>query len=241
MVADARIHDNPASAILDTAMVSWPRVTRFRSRALAASAVSFLLVAMCFAASGVAAQESGPAAAISAYSAALNAHDLAAGLALFDQYGSATDAHGRHFEGPAGLTEFLLDSGFSSLDARITTEGLHVVANRAVWTYKCSCAAGSTEVRLVVNHDRISVFAVLPPPTAAAPKADAGVLAWLVGRAQWSVAVLPWLVGLGLAAGARAALAMRWGRVAASSPRPNQGRLLAALAQARQRRDPVSN
>jgi hypothetical protein len=45
-----------------------------------------------------------------------------AALALFDQYGSATDSRGRHYEGQAGLTEFLLASGFNSPDAHIETE-----------------------------------------------------------------------------------------------------------------------
>src|SRR5438105_14179106 len=121
-------------------------------------AAAFVVCVVCAYVPAVAADEQGPGAAVMAYSAALNSHDLATALALFDQYGSATDARGRHFEGRAGLTEFLIGSGCDTPDAHITTEGLHVVANRAVWTYSCSCAAGSTEVRLVLNHDKISVF-----------------------------------------------------------------------------------
>jgi hypothetical protein len=88
---------------------------------------------------------------------------LPAALALFDQYGSATDAAGHHYEGGAGLTEFLLASGFATPDAHITTQNLHIVANRAVWTNACSCGTGSTlatrtcsltvdEVRLMVRR-----------------------------------------------------------------------------------------
>jgi hypothetical protein len=209
-------------------------VTPFRS----GIAVFGLLVALCGMAPGVAAQESGPAAVVSAYTAALHAHDVPAALALFDQYGSATDARGRHFEGQAGLTEFLLGSGFSSPDARITTERLHVVANRAVWTYTCSCATGSTEVRLVVNHDRISVFAMVPPPSVLSPRADVGLLPAVFGRGPWPVGLLAGVIVLGLAAGALATRGVLRGRAAATPRRPVEGRLLAELAQARQRRAP---
>ena len=117
-----------------------------------AVALGALLCALIAAPLSVGAQVWDPTAAISAYSAALNVHDLPAALALFDQYGSATDAAGHHFEGRQGLTEFLLNSGFGSPDARISTENLHIVGNRAVWTYSCSCATGTTEVRLVMSR-----------------------------------------------------------------------------------------
>ena len=181
--------------------------------------LALLLVLLCCLPSTAAAQEWDPAAAVTAYSAALNAHDLAAALALFDANGSATDVHGHNFGGQAGLTQFLLDSGFGSPDARITTEHLHVVANRAIWTYTCSCAAGSTEVRLVLNHDKISVFAMMAPR--AAPPA--------VGPQNQ---VLPWLLGLGVLA-----VTLAWGLVVrrqpslVTRPRASQGHLLAALQQ----------
>jgi len=174
-----------------------------------------LLAALCGLPSTAAAQVSDPAAAIAAYSAALNAHDLGAALALFDPNGSATDARGHNFRGRDGLTQFLLDSGFDSPDAHVTTQNVHVIANRAVWTYSCSCAAGSTEVRMVVNRDGISVFAIIAPP-AARPEA----------RPQ--TVLLPWVVGLGLVA-----VALAWAltlvRPKPQPPRPGQGYLLAAL------------
>jgi hypothetical protein len=185
-----------------------------------------LLACVLYATPGtVAAQEWDPTAAVSAYSAALNAHDMPAALALFDQYGSATDAAGHHFEGSAGLAEFLLGNGFNNPDARITTEGLHIVANRAVWTYSCSCATRSTEVRLVMNHNKISVFAVVAPPAPPQPRSGAGLLLWLVG--------------LGLTAGTLAGGFSLWRRrTAAVTVRQDQaqGRLLAALLQSRQGR-----
>jgi len=161
-----------------------------------------------------------PAAAVSAYSAALNAHDLTSALALFDENGSADISSGRHFEGQAGLTEFLLSSGFGNPEARITTQSLIVVANRAIWTYTCSCADGSTDVRIVLNdHNKISVFAIMAPAAQPPRRADTGY---------------PWLVSLILAAGAVAVGLGLWrGRQAAPAPRASQGRLLAGLVQAR--------
>jgi len=155
---------------------------------------------------------------VSAYSAALNAHDVSAALALFDEYGSATDGSGRHYEGRDGLTEFLLANGFGNTSARVTTEGLHIVANRAVWTFTCSCTAGATEVRLVLNQSKISVFAVTAAPPPPTRKADAGIL--------------PWMIGLGVLTGTLAGglqFGLRRGRSVAAAPRPSQGRLLAAL------------
>ena len=183
-----------------------------------------VLIAVLCAPRGLVAQEQDPTSAvIMKYSAALNAHDLEAALALFDEFGSATDARGRHFEGREGLTQFLLASGFGDTDTRIWTEGLHVVANRAQWTYDCSCAHEALEARLVVSHDKITVFAMrqaASPPIAPAARADIGVV--------------PWLVGLGLVAGfGVGARGRRRGRVSGVSRRLNQGRLLAALARAR--------
>jgi len=183
-------------------------------------AMAALLCALIAAPLTAIAQVWDPSVAISAYSAALNTHDLPAALALFDQYGSATDAAGHHFEGRAGLTQFLLNSGFGSSDAVITTDGLLIVANRAVWTYSCTCASASTEVRLVLNHDKISVFAVMAPPASPLPKAGAGLL--------------PWLAGLGLVAGALAGGIGLWrGRGASGVPRQTEGHMLAALRQSR--------
>jgi SnoaL-like protein len=181
--------------------------------------LAVLLVLLCGLPSSVAAQEWDPSATVTAYSAALNAHDLATALALFDANGSATDAHGHNFGGRAGLTQFLLSSGFGSPDARISTEHLQVVANRAIWTYTCSCAAGSTEVRLVLNHDKISVFAMMPPRAS-------------LSTAGSQTGVLPWLLGLGLLAGTLAwGLGLRRERSVALPPRASQGHLLAALLQ----------
>jgi SnoaL-like domain len=189
-------------------------------RRRAALAVLVLLV-LCAAPASVAAQAHwDPGAVVLAYSAALNAHDLAGALTLFDENSSAGTNDGRHFEGQAGLTEFLLASGFGNPDARITTTNLVVVANRAIWTYTCSCAVGSTEVRIVMNdRQKISVFAIMAPPTKPLPMAHA--------------AVLPWLIALGLLAAALAGGLGLWrGRAVALAPRASQGRLLAGLAQA---------
>ena len=182
-------------------------------------AIAALLCALTAAPLTVGAQVLDPSAAISAYSAALNVHDLPAALALFDQYGSATDAAGHHFEGRAGLTEFLLDSGFGSPDARISTENLHVVANRALWTYSCSCATGSTEVRLVMNREKISVFAVMAPRATPQPRVGGGLLPWLAALGAVLCAVAG---GVGL-----------WRRHTASPAprRQTQGHLLAGLRQ----------
>jgi hypothetical protein len=161
-----------------------------------------------------------PWVAVSAYSQALNAHDVQQALALFDQYGSATDSSGRHFEGPDGLTEFLLNSGFGSPDARITTEALHVVGNRAVWTYSCSCASGPTEVRMVLNRDKISVFAVMAPRASPQPRQNAGALPW--------VAALVVLAGLSVGA---ATMWRNHRHRRELAPRHDQGHLMAGLRQ----------
>jgi hypothetical protein len=193
-------------------------------RLLTAAMALLGLVALPLATPTRAEPEWDPTTAIAAYTDAFNRHDLPAALALFDTFGSATDDHGRHFEGQAGLTEFLLASGINRPDVRIKTERLHVVANRAVWTVSCSCAPGATEVRMVINRGKISVFAVIPP--AAAPNRRSGFSVdpgLLVGV----------LVALGVIGGA-VALAMRR-RVHRTLPerRHPQGSLLLALARAR--------
>lgn len=214
-----------------------------RARAVTLSvygaAVGCLLIGLCLGAPAALAEESSPAAAIAAYAAALNTHNLAAALALFDDNGSATDARGRHFEGRAGLTEFLLGSGFGSLDAQVATQGMHIVANRAVWTYTCSCSSGPTEVRLVVNHDKITVFAVQPPPAVPMPRTSAASRAGLLAQApaQAGLAALV-LAGLAVAV-VGMTLALRQTRAPGRRACGHDGRLLAALAHARQRRKPA--
>jgi hypothetical protein len=209
--------------------VCWRGVNQPGSRRLGPllAAVLLVLIALWAAPAEVDAQPWDPAAAIAGYSAALNAHDVAAALDLFDQYGSATDAQGHHFEGRDGLTTFLLANGFSDSDLHVSTENIHVVANRAVWTYTCSCAAVSTDVRIVLNHDKISVFAVIPPASASTTlrsRAGSPQLALLLG------------LGLGMATLATALILGR----SRSAPVPRssaQGHLLIALMQARQRRE----
>lgn len=173
---------------------------------------------LCAGAPPAAAQEWDPASAVSAYSAALNAHDLPAALAMFDEYSSATDAAGHHFEGPAGLTDFLLASGFGNPDAHITTVSLRVAGNRAIWTYACSCTTTATDARLVLSRDKISVFFILAPPARPVSRPNAGVL--------------PSLIGLALLASVLAgSLALRHRQTADPAPRQSQGHLLAALQQ----------
>jgi hypothetical protein len=83
-------------------------------------------------------------------------------------------------------------------------------------------------VRLVLSQDKISVFAVMAPPAVPQPRSSAGGL--------------PWLAGLALAAGALAAVvALVRGRTSNLAPRPAQGRLLAALRQARLAPDVEAN
>ena len=195
-----------------------------RMRRLHGAAAGLLLFVWCAVPSTAVAQEWNPAAAVSAYASALNAHDVATALALFDEYGSATDMSGHHFEGRVGLTAFLMGTGFGNPDARIATQSLVVVGNRAVWTYTCSCATGSTEVRLALRQNRISVFAMIPPPAPPAPplrRSDAGILPWLVGFA---------LLACALAGGFGFGLRRRRFARDRVPPRASQGRLLAALA-----------
>ncbi len=179
---------------------------------------------------GAFAQELDPASVINAYSTALNSHDAAAALDLFDQYGSATDLSGRHFEGHDGLLAFLQTSGFSTPDARVSTDNLHVVANRAVWTYTCSCVDGPLEARVVTNHGKITVFAVNRPAGYPRPFTSAG------GRPD----VLPWLTGLGvLALGAAIFRHQRQARLhRRTRAHLGHGRLLAALLEAQAKRPP---
>lgn len=195
-----------------------------------AIALLLLLLLLVFAAPSTAAAQVGwdPAAAISAYSAALNAHDLASALALFDENASADISSGRHFAGQAGLTEFLMRSGFGDPEAHITTRSLLVVANRANWTYMCSCADGSTDVRIVLNdQNKISVFAIMAPTAKPLRTSDARGFPWLAGLA---LVVAAMAVGLGL----------RRRRPAAPTRRASQGHLLAALVQARAPRGGVT-
>jgi hypothetical protein len=164
-------------------------------------------------------------AVVDSYAAALNAHDLDAGLALFDEYGSATDIRGHNFQGSDELTSFLLASGFGQPDAQITTLRLLVVANRAIWTYSCSCSDTPIDVRMVLANDhKISVFAIMPP--AAQTTQNAGD-------------TVPWPIVLAAASLIFAAgswvYRCRQPRLD-SLPRPAQGgRLLAALASTRRR------
>lgn len=198
----------------------WCRMRQYPRRSLFIGAMGLLLVVLCAAPESSAAQEWDPAAVVAAYSSALNAHDLPTALGLFDDNGSATDKLGHHFEGRAGLTQFLLGSGFGSPEAHITTDTLVVVANRAIWTYSCSCAEGRTDVRLVMmNGNKISVFAMLAAPAQPSRKTDAGVAPWLVGLA-------------GVAGTVAGGLSLSRGRPAAPAPRASQGRLLAGLMRA---------
>ena len=173
-----------------------------------------------------------PAAAVDKYSAALNAQDLPGALALFAQYGSATDVHGRNFSGADGLTGFLLGNGFATPDARITTERLSVVANRAIWTYTCTCAAGATTVHLVLTTDgKISVFGMVRPAAPPAPTRTAkGIAGWLIAGTVLLTGGLGWVLG-------------PWRkRRAVQRTRPTQGYLLLALRQTHAARsEPRSN
>jgi hypothetical protein len=178
-----------------------------------------LVIALYGGASGASAQTADdPASAIDAYVAALNAHDLAAALALFDQNGSATDAHGRHFEGRRGLSEFLLANGFGDADARITTNQLQVFGNRALWTYTCSCADNATDARVVLNHNKIIVFFMDVPGVGA----DSGA-----GASGASLAL--WVMVLALLASVALSVRGGVGRDPVPPPRPAKGRLLAGL------------
>jgi hypothetical protein len=165
------------------------------------------------------AQSIDPGAVVQAYVADLNTHDVTRALGLFDQYGSATDIHGRVYQGQAELAEFLLANGFGDARASISTQHLTIAGNRAIWTYACSCADVPVTVRVVLQHDKISVFALVPPPAASTPRAaQSADINWL------AVAI----------AGLSAAFvfgAVR-GRAAPSLPRPAQGRLLVGLEKA---------
>jgi hypothetical protein len=178
-----------------------------------------LAVALLSAAPGAYAQASDdPASVVDAYSTALNAHDLPAALALFDQNGSATDAQGRHYQGRDELTDFLLANGFESADTRVLTNQVQVFGNRALWTYSCSCTSNATDVRVVLNHNKIIVFFMHPPGSGGA------------SAAAETPSPEPWLAVLALSL--LLALAVRgmlvW-RDPLPPPRPSQGRLLAGL------------
>ena len=197
---------------------------RARSHCAALLAAVGLLAILAVCASSAAAQSDDPASVVAAYVSALNAHDVAGALALFDQNGSATDGHGRHFEGRAGLTSFLLANGFAAPGSNISTEGLQVVGNRALWTYRCSCATESTDVRVVVNHSKIVVFFMGAPGPAAtsAPPTAGPALVW---SALLGAAMLLGVLLLNLYARSR---------LARPAPRPAQGRLLAGLVRSRE-------
>ena len=188
-------------------------------RAFAAGAVSVVLLGLAlWSATGAAAQEMDPAAVISAYAAAFNAHDAAAALDLFDQFGSATDITGHHFQGREALLAFLLNNGFGDPDAHIATDRVHVVANRAAWVFTCSCADGPIEGRVVTVRGRIVVFGVMRPAAGSSTSRN-------------DVSALPLVIGLGLAlllAGAVVRECLAGGP--AAPPRRQDGRLLAALA-----------
>jgi hypothetical protein len=198
------------------------------SRQLGAPGVALLVWVLGAAyATGAAAQGFDPASTVGAYAAALNAHNVDAGLALFDPNGSATDATGHHFEGRDGLTAFLLESGFGNPAARVTTDHLRVVGNRALWTYTCSCATGTAEVRLVVNQDKITVFFMSRPSPALAASSTTRVGAPEAGLPRWVPEVG---LGLGLVA---IVIGVRRRRAPTPPTRPSQGMLLATLAQSR--------
>jgi hypothetical protein len=165
------------------------------------------------------AQARDPGLTVQAYSEALNAHDVPAALALFDQYGSATDIHGHVFQGRAGLSEFLLANGFG-VGAHVSTDQLLVVGNRALWTYTCSCASGPIYVRVVMNQDGISVFAMGTPPSRASATEPAT-----------NNYLVTWLLGLGVVVCAlAAAYGVRRHHLETPAARPAQGRLIAGLA-----------
>jgi hypothetical protein len=186
-----------------------------------------VLIGAC-AAAPAAAAELDPAAAIAAYSEAFNAHDVGAAVALFDQYGSATDIRGRHYDGPEGLFDFVLASGITRLDAQIKTESMHIVGNRAVWRYSCNCASGVTEVRLVVNRDKITVFAITPPPTAPYTRRTSSLMPWMFGAG---------VAGFGVLGGAFTMWRYRRREPsAAPARRYAEGQLLLALAEAQKQR-----
>jgi len=181
--------------------------------------VALLILAVFGSSHGAFAQEMDVASVITAYAAALNAHDAPAALDLFDQYGSATDLGGRHFEGRDGLMDFLQASGFSTPDANVSTRNLHLVANRAVWTYTCSCVDGPLEARVVTNHGKITVFAINRPAGYASAETPA----------RTRPGIMPWLVGLGALAFGAVMYRRRRRPAFFSQPRVQQGRLLAAL------------
>lgn len=179
-----------------------------------------VVIALCVAwlpVSSAAAQSEDPGALVQAYLAAMNAQDVTGALSLFDEYGSATDIHGRTYEGQAGLTEFLVANGFAATsNAHVSTDNLIVAGNRAIWTYSCSCTSGQVQVRMVLQHNKISVFAMSPPAPGSAPRAQTSTrVAWLPVLA---------LVGLLLAL----ALGLR-SSAPAPTRRPVEGRLLLAL------------
>jgi SnoaL-like protein len=156
-----------------------------------------------------------PAGVVAAYAAAINAHDLPRALDLFDDVGSASDTAGRSYQGRAALMAFLAETGLARPDARVATQNVHVVANRAVWTFTCSCAAAPMEARLVTNAGRITVLALQRPP------APTRMASSSIGMAE------PLLLILAGVAISLLLIARR--KPHAAAPRPSQGRLLQGL------------
>jgi hypothetical protein len=178
-----------------------------------------LAIALFGGAPGASAQTSDdPLSVVEAYVDALNAHDLGKALALFDQNGSATDVHGRHFQGRDGLTEFLLANGFGASSTRVATNQLQVFGNRALWTYTCTCSAHAADARVVLNHNKIIVFFMEVPLGSGKSSGSSGP-----SLALW-VMVLALLAAFALTL--RGALDRDR---APPRPRPAQGRLLAGL------------
>jgi hypothetical protein len=164
------------------------------------------------------AQANDPGNTVLAYSQALNAHDVAGALALFGEYGSATDVRGHVYQGRAALTQFLLSNGFDG--GHVTTSKLQVVGNRALWTYSCSCAQDPIFVRVVMSQDGINVFAMsadAPPAAAQAKPADSRLVAWLAAIATFTCVLAAVLLGT------------RRRHPPPAPLRPAQGRLIAGL------------
>jgi hypothetical protein len=185
------------------------------------AAVFALLVPLLLQAAPADADGWDPAATVSAYIAAFNMGNVDGALALFDENGSATDLAGHTYTGRAGLTQFLRNNGFGSANARLTTDQLTVVANRAFWDYTCSCTPVPTQVRIVINdQDKISVFAMFPSHAPVRADAASSVPVWLLSG------VLLCAIVTGLTLQKRVT-------TRPLPPRPAQGHLIAALREAR--------
>ncbi|MBV9173983.1 MAG: nuclear transport factor 2 family protein [Chloroflexi bacterium] len=180
-----------------------------------------LLLVLLVVAAPAEAQQWDPASTVVAYREALARGDVDSALRLFDDNGSATDPAGHNYRGPEGLREFLQANGFLSANVRISNEQVRVIANRAIWTYTCSCTSGPTEVRIVINdQSKITVFAMFPARTVVPSRATSNWPAFALGGTLLG-AVLVWLT---------------WRKRVAPTvmpPRAAQGRLIAALREAR--------